>query len=54
MDLGIGYITPEELMSVAVASCGPGETMINEPFVVTPKDVYAALLSADALGTMCK
>lgn len=53
-DLGVGDVTPEELMSVAVASCGPGETMPNEPFEVTPSDVYGALLAADAIGKMYK
>ena len=41
-------------MSIVVASCGQGETMINELHVVTLKDVYAALVSADSLGTLCK
>lgn len=53
-DLGVAEATIEELMSVAVASCGPGETMPNEPFVVKPEDVYGALLAADALGKMYK
>jgi len=53
-DLGVGDVSSEELMKVAVASCGAGETMINEPFVVTPNDVYAALLATDALGKMYK
>lgn len=53
-DLGVADVTPEELMSVAVASCGPGETMPNEPFEVTPSDVYGALLAADAIGKMYK
>ncbi|MBU3153977.1 glycerol dehydrogenase [Clostridium estertheticum] len=53
-DLGVADATTKELMSVAVASCGSGETMINEPFVVTPRDVYAALVATDALGKMYK
>jgi len=53
-DLGVADVTSDELMSVAVASCGAGETMINEPFEVTPMDVYAALLAANELGKMYK
>lgn len=53
-DLGVADVTEEELMSVAVASCGPGETMSNEPFEVNPSDVYGALLAADAIGKMYK
>ena len=37
-------------MEVAKLSCADGDTMGNMPFEVTPEDVYAAIMGADALG----
>lgn len=48
--MGINDIIPEEIMEVAKASCAKGETIYNMPFEVTPESVFAAILTADALG----
>lgn len=48
--LNIKEVSNEKLMEVAKLSCVEGETIHNMPFKVTPKDVYAAILTADALG----
>ena len=37
-------------MEVAKLACADGDTLGNMPFEVTPEDVYAAILGADALG----
>ena len=49
-ELGIKEIKPEEIMEVAKLACADGDTLGNMPFEVTPEDVYAAILGADALG----
>lgn len=49
-DLGIKEISEEKIMEAAKLSCVEGETTHNMPFEVTPQDVYAAILAADALG----
>ena len=49
-DLGIKQITPERIMDVAKLACSPDDTLGNMPFEVTPEDVYAAIMGADALG----
>jgi glycerol dehydrogenase len=49
-EMGIEEIKRNELIKVAEVSCAEGETILNMPFPVTPEDVYAAILSADALG----
>ncbi|QZY54129.1 glycerol dehydrogenase [Crassaminicella profunda] len=49
-EMGIKEINPEKMMEVAKASCAEGETIYNMPFEVTPESVYAAILTADALG----
>jgi glycerol dehydrogenase len=49
-EMGIEEIKRNELIKVAEVSCAEGETIFNMPFPVTPEDVYAAILSADALG----
>lgn len=49
-DLNIKNIVEGDLMNAATASCAEGETIHNMPFKVTPKDVYAAILAADAIG----
>lgn len=48
--MGIKKINPKEIMEVAKAACAEGETIHNMPFEVTPESVYAAILTADALG----
>ncbi|MDR3590462.1 MAG: glycerol dehydrogenase [Negativicutes bacterium] len=53
-DIGVTAVTEAEIRKVAEASCATGETIHNEPFVVTPALVYAAILAADALGKNCK
>lgn len=53
-DIGVKVVTEEKIMKVAEASCAVGETIHNEPFAVTPKTVYAAIMAADALGTAYK
>jgi glycerol dehydrogenase len=50
-DLGITNLDDERLMKVAEASCAEGETMVNMPFTVTPKDVAAAIRAADVIGS---
>ena len=49
--LGITEIKEEEIMEVAKASTVEGESIHNMPFPVTAKDVYAAILTADAIGS---
>jgi glycerol dehydrogenase len=49
-DLGIDAVDREELMRVGELSCAPGETIHNMPFDIAPDDVFAAILTADALG----
>lgn len=49
-DLGIKEIRSEEIMEVAKLACSPDDTLHNMPFEVTPEDVYAAIMAADALG----
>ncbi|MDL2232127.1 glycerol dehydrogenase [Ruminococcaceae bacterium OttesenSCG-928-L11] len=48
--LGVDKIDPARLMEVATLACAETDTMGNLPFAVTAEDVYAAILSADALG----
>ncbi len=49
-EIGVTEITEEKIMLVAQATCAPGETVFNEPFPVTPEQVSAAILAANALG----
>lgn len=49
-ELGIKEIKEEQIMEVARLACSPDDTLGNMPFEVTPEDVYAAILGADALG----
>lgn len=37
-------------MEVAKLACADSDTLHNMPFEVTPDSVYAAILTADALG----
>ncbi|MGL5513763.1 MAG: glycerol dehydrogenase [Sporomusa sp.] len=48
--IGITDLTKEKIRKVAEATCAAGETIHNQPFVVTPDTVYAAIIAADALG----
>lgn len=50
-DLGIDKVSDERLMEVAERSCAADDTMANMPFEVTPQDVFAAMKTADSLGT---
>ncbi len=49
-ELGIREIKPEEIMEVARLAAAEEDTLSNMPFAVTPDDVYAAILAADAIG----
>ena len=49
-ELGIKEVKPEEIMDVAKLAAAEGDTLSNMPFEVTPEDVYAAILAADAIG----
>ncbi len=49
-DLGITNKSNDRIMQVAKASCAPGETIHNMPFLVTAEDVFAAILTADKFG----
>jgi glycerol dehydrogenase len=53
-EIGVTTVTTEKIMKVAETSCATGETIHNEPFVVTPAKVYAAIMAADALGKAYK
>ena len=49
-DLGIKEVKEEQIMEVARLACSPDDTLGNMPFEVTPEDVYAAIIAADAMG----
>lgn len=49
-DLNITGETRDKLMDAAKLSCAEGETIHNMVYEITPEDVYAAILAADALG----
>jgi len=49
-DLGLLHPTQEELRKVAQEVCAPYQFTKNLSPDITPDDVYAALLQADALG----
>jgi glycerol dehydrogenase len=53
-DMGIKEINEADLMKVAEASCAPGETIYNEPFEIKAEEVFAAIITADALGKAYK
>ncbi|NEU05969.1 glycerol dehydrogenase [Clostridium senegalense] len=53
-DMGIIEIKEEEIRSVAKATCSEGETVYNMPFEINEDVVYAAILSADAIGRLYK
>lgn len=49
-DLLIKEVKEDQIMEVARLACSPDDTLGNMPFEVTPEDVYAAIIAADALG----
>jgi glycerol dehydrogenase len=49
-EIGLDFVTDEDLMLVAEAATAEGETIHNEPMPVTPQMVVAALKAADAEG----
>ncbi len=49
-DLGVEELDDERLMRVATHACSDLETMDNMPFEVQPKDVAAAIRTADIIG----
>ncbi len=50
-DLGMENVSKERLFEAAKASCVEGETIHNMPFDVTAESVYAAMITADKLGS---
>lgn len=48
--MGIQEVKSEEILAVAKAATAEGETIHNMPFLVTAESVYAAILTADAMG----
>lgn len=53
-DIGVDSLTDEELMAVANKACIPEESIHSMPFPVTAKQVAAAILVADKLGSEAK
>ena len=53
-DIGVESISNEELMAVAEKACIPEESIHAMPFPVEPKQVAAAILTADSLGKQVK
>jgi glycerol dehydrogenase len=49
-DIGLTKLPSDRLESIARRAAAPGETIHNEPFVVTPDMVADAIMAADALG----
>jgi len=50
-DIGIGNPSHELLETVAKRATAPGETIHNEPIIVTPARVLEAMRAADSAGT---
>lgn len=48
--LGIKEVQPDRIMEVAKLAAAENDTLGNMPFEVTPEDVYAAIMGADAIG----
>lgn len=48
--LGVKEVKAEQIMEVARLAAAEGDTLGNMPFEVTPEDVYAAIMAADAIG----
>jgi glycerol dehydrogenase len=53
-DVSLGDATDEDIMKMAELACRDGETIHNSVVPVTPKVVFDAIKTADALGTMYK
>lgn len=51
-DLGVMEVTKEKIMAVAETSTAAGESIYNMPFPVTVDSVYAAIVTADKLGSI--
>jgi glycerol dehydrogenase len=49
-EIGLGKATREQLAAAAEKTCAPGQSIHHEAGVITPGNVLAALLAADALG----
>lgn len=49
-DLNYDNLSSQDLQRVAEAACAEGQFIHNEPFNVSPKMAYAAIVAADALG----
>lgn len=49
-EMGVTEVKSEAIMEVAKAASATGETIYNMPFEVTAETVYAAIMTADALG----
>lgn len=49
-ELGIETADPEKIMEAATLAAAENDTLGNMPFEVTPEDVYAAIMGADAIG----
>ncbi|MFT9848204.1 glycerol dehydrogenase [Aneurinibacillus sp. REN35] len=49
-DIGLNDAHPEQIRQAAEAACNEGETIYNMDIEITPKKVYAAMVTADALG----
>jgi glycerol dehydrogenase len=49
-EMGVKEVKAEEIKKVAEASCAEGETIFNMPCPVDAQIVYAAIMTADALG----
>jgi glycerol dehydrogenase len=49
-DIGLSDISDVDLMKVAESTCAEGETIHNEPILVTREMVFSAIKTADAFG----
>lgn len=49
-EMGVKDVKPAAIMEVAKLASAPGETIYNMPFEVTAESVYAAIMTADAIG----
>ena len=50
----VGITTDEQIKKIAEAACAPGETIHNLAGNVTPDELYAAIVQADAMGRALK
>jgi glycerol dehydrogenase len=53
-DLGLGGVSREKLMQVAVKACAPEEGIHHEEGLITPEKVILAMIAADAMGNAGK